>query len=153
MSGQCWRGANMRKGQYEPPHSADSLSFSPMPLPSVSNLWGLCADHVFVCVWVCVRTPACPHLLCVFNILCACAWMCVCWRLVTLEPVVLSSDPDPCHLSTWITHTHTHTLTLAVTHSRSWNPILVVNDPQLASTARFCFFWAMWLTWRSYSLL
>lgn len=55
----------------------------------------------------------CPRV-CMYSCICALVFvpqppLCVCLRLVTLEPVVLSSDPDPRHLSAQITHTHTHT--------------------------------------------
>ncbi|KAK2900110.1 hypothetical protein Q8A73_013239 [Channa argus] len=46
---------------------------------------------------------------------------CVCLRLVTLEPFVLSSDPDPCHLSAQITYTCTQPLTISDGHRHKQN--------------------------------
>ena len=89
-------------------------------LCGVKSLRGVCdlCHHVSsrmskptpVCILVSVRGRLCPRA-------------CVCLGLVTLEPVVLSSNPDPCHLSAQITHARTHaharTHTLAVTLSWS----------------------------------
>lgn len=86
-------GDDERKGQFVLTSLlfTSSVNFTWRFLLLVSNLCEMCATHTltFVCILVCV---------------CVCVW------LVTLEPVVLSSDPDPRHLSAQITHTDTQLL-------------------------------------------
>lgn len=77
-------------------------------LSLVSNLWEVCV------IYVTANTQCATDL-------CLCAGFCitarVCLLLVTLEPFVLFSDPDPSHLSSQISLTHTHTFayTIAMT--------------------------------------
>lgn len=162
MSSLCWRDkTKTRDYLFEPLHSAPTVGF--FTVQYLSH-WYQISER---CVqFVLLRMPVCatvyPHLCVrkhVFLYLCTavCAAAPVCLRLVTLEPVVLSSDPDPCHLSTQITHTHSHG------HRHTHNccyPFLELKPNsscqpcKLASTARFCFlFVGVCITRKTYCLL
>lgn len=113
MSSQCWRERIKERGDLcEALHSAPTvwISLDPLSLSLVSNLWEVCVIYVTANTR---RARPVPTPVCVLVSVCAgfCITARVCLHLVTLEPFVLFSDPDPSHLSSQIslTHTRTHT--------------------------------------------